>query len=233
MAERTAGFEAGSIATVITDRDQRVIFADSGVGPLLGVCPSVIVGMPCWELMRGQDETGDYVCRKACYPLKCIRDGLPIPKCVISVARNLERPTWISVQHYPGPHGIVHSIEDVTAEVEARRILRMFGRLMDSVALDCDTRATLHGALTGLDLTEREVDVVAHLIAGRSPTEMARDMVVSLNTVNNHIQRVLLKLELHSRSQILPLVLRHVVRAWQRCDRASQGVTPESPDQIA
>jgi DNA-binding NarL/FixJ family response regulator len=48
-------------------------------------------------------------------------------------------------------------------------------------------------------LTDREVEVLQLLATGRSTAEMATDMHISVNTVRNHVQRVLMKLGTHSR----------------------------------
>lgn len=50
-------------------------------------------------------------------------------------------------------------------------------------------------------LTEREAEVLARLAAGRSNPEIARDLGVSLKTVQNHVSRVLTKLQVRDRTQ--------------------------------
>jgi DNA-binding NarL/FixJ family response regulator len=48
-------------------------------------------------------------------------------------------------------------------------------------------------------LSEREVEILQMLATGRSTADMATDMHISVNTVRNHVQRVLMKLGTHSR----------------------------------
>jgi DNA-binding NarL/FixJ family response regulator len=51
------------------------------------------------------------------------------------------------------------------------------------------------------ELTEREREVLALVAGGLSNQEIANSLVVSLATVKTHLNRVLTKLELHSRAQ--------------------------------
>ena len=53
----------------------------------------------------------------------------------------------------------------------------------------------------GADLTERESEVLALVAEGRSNTEIARTLGVSLKTVQNHVSHVLAKLQVRDRTQ--------------------------------
>jgi DNA-binding NarL/FixJ family response regulator len=53
----------------------------------------------------------------------------------------------------------------------------------------------------GADLTEREAQVLALVADGRSNTEIARDLGLSLKTVQNHVSKVLAKLQVRDRTQ--------------------------------
>lgn len=51
------------------------------------------------------------------------------------------------------------------------------------------------------DLTERESEVLALVADGRSNTEIARELGLSLKTVQNHVSHVLAKLQVRDRTQ--------------------------------
>jgi DNA-binding NarL/FixJ family response regulator len=51
------------------------------------------------------------------------------------------------------------------------------------------------------DLTEREAEVLALVADGRSNAEIARDLGLSLKTVQNHVSHVLAKLQVRDRTQ--------------------------------
>jgi RNA polymerase sigma factor (sigma-70 family) len=48
-------------------------------------------------------------------------------------------------------------------------------------------------------LTEREKEVLGHLVHGFGTLEIAETLSISRNTVRNHIQHILQKLQVHSR----------------------------------
>ena len=64
-----------------------------------------------------------------------------------------------------------------------------------------------HGVLTGdrrrwsHDLTAREAQVLSGIAAGHSNPEIARDLGLSLKTVQNHVSHVLTKLQVRDRTQ--------------------------------
>ena len=53
----------------------------------------------------------------------------------------------------------------------------------------------------GSPLTEREGEVVALIADGRSNAEIAHELGVSLKTVQNHVSRILLKMQVRDRTQ--------------------------------
>jgi DNA-binding NarL/FixJ family response regulator len=57
------------------------------------------------------------------------------------------------------------------------------------------------GLLNGL--TARELDVLRHIAAGRSNTQIADDLTLSVSTVKTHINRLLAKLQARDRAQLV------------------------------
>jgi DNA-binding NarL/FixJ family response regulator len=50
-------------------------------------------------------------------------------------------------------------------------------------------------------LTDREAEILALLADGRTNAEIARELSVSLKTVQNHVSRILVKLQVRDRTQ--------------------------------
>lgn len=63
------------------------------------------------------------------------------------------------------------------------------------------------------DLTDREAEVLAALVVGRSPKQIAHGNGISISTVRGHIQGVLLKLQVNSQREALAIA-RHA--GWPR-----------------
>ena len=76
----------------------------------------------------------------------------------------------------------------------------------------------------GATLTAREREVLALLAGGLSQTEIARRLYISPKTVGGHIQRVLAKLEVHSRAQAVARAHEHGL-----VDAEGHGVGPPLP----
>jgi two-component system nitrate/nitrite response regulator NarL len=66
------------------------------------------------------------------------------------------------------------------------------------------TRSTPRGDSLA-QLTRRESEILRLLVQGLSADEIARELVISSNTVATHIQRILGKLGVHSRTQAVAL----------------------------
>ena len=50
-------------------------------------------------------------------------------------------------------------------------------------------------------LTEREVEILGHLVDGRANEEISNSLFISIQTVRNHIRHIYEKLHVHSKSQ--------------------------------
>jgi len=61
----------------------------------------------------------------------------------------------------------------------------------------------------GLDLTEREREVLTLMIEGLNNTQIARRLTVSPSTIKSHVSNILTKLGVSSRTKAVTLALRH------------------------
>mgnify|MGYP000007956507 CR=1 FL=1 len=55
------------------------------------------------------------------------------------------------------------------------------------------------------DLTERETEITAYLIAGRSRPYIRDELVISLNTVHAHARNIFSKCNVHSQQELMDL----------------------------
>jgi DNA-binding NarL/FixJ family response regulator len=62
-------------------------------------------------------------------------------------------------------------------------------------------RSRLWSKPTSVELSEREIEVLQLVAEGYPPAEVARKLVISPKTVSSHVQRILSKLNVHTRAQ--------------------------------
>jgi DNA-binding NarL/FixJ family response regulator len=76
----------------------------------------------------------------------------------------------------------------------------------------------------GQDLSPREREVLGLLVEGLSNDAIAERLVLSVNTVRNHVQAVITKLDAHSKLEAVAVATReglvHLRRCWCSCTTA-------------
>ena len=75
---------------------------------------------------------------------------------------------------------------------------------MSRLAAAARTRAKVPAGLT-----ERELEVLRHIAAGRSNQQIADTLVISLNTVLRHVSHILAKTGSDNRTQAAQFATRH------------------------
>jgi NarL family two-component system response regulator LiaR len=109
---------------------------------------------------------------------------------------------------------IGYLLKDVSAEELAKAIrLAHAGRatLSPEAAQSLVNNANLPPA-PGIDLTERELEVLALMVEGLSNTQIAARLGVETSTIKSHVSNVLSKLGVESRTEAVTLALRnHIV----------------------
>jgi two-component system, NarL family, response regulator LiaR len=106
---------------------------------------------------------------------------------------------------------IGYLLKDVTADELARAIRAAHvGRatLSPDVA-QVIVQTAGQGPEPGLDLTEREREVLALMVEGLNNTQIAGRLSVSPSTIKSHVSNILSKLGVSSRTEAVTLALRH------------------------
>jgi NarL family two-component system response regulator LiaR len=70
-------------------------------------------------------------------------------------------------------------------------------------------QSAVQPAAVGRDLTDREREVLALVVAGKSNAEIAEDLGVSLSTARFHISAILAKLEAANRAEAAAIAIKH------------------------
>jgi len=67
-------------------------------------------------------------------------------------------------------------------------------------------------------LSRRERDVLGYLVAGMTRTDIADELLLSVNTVRSHVQRMLTKLDVHSALEAAALGRRAGIKPTPRAN---------------
>lgn len=176
-------------AVVVVDADGRVVTWNGAAERLLGRSASSAIGRPCHEMVGARDVFGNRLCHANCAVQVMARQGEPV-QAFQWTARAKAGTSRVNISRRgtgaPGRYALVHVIDpEATLSDQA----------VDAAAADAN-------------LSPREREVLAHVVAGLTSKEMAAVLGIRVATVRNHVQNLLEKLGVHSKTEAAGLVLR-------------------------
>ena len=118
------------------------------------------------------------------------------------------------VKHALEAGAIGYLLKDVSADELAGAIRAAHaGRAtLSPEAAQALVETTNHPPPPGLDLTERELEVLALMVEGLNNTQIAGRLTVSSSTIKSHVSNILAKLGVASRTEAVSLALRsHII----------------------
>lgn len=106
---------------------------------------------------------------------------------------------------------IAYVLKDVSADdlVRAIRAAHAGRATLSPEAAQALVETANQPPVPGLDLTEREHEVLALMVEGLNNTEIAARLTVSPSTIKSHVSNILYKLGVASRTEAVALALRH------------------------
>lgn len=102
-------------------------------------------------------------------------------------------------------------LKDVSAEELAQAIQSASGgfSILAPEVAQALISANLQTSAREFDLTQREMQVLALLVEGRSNSEIADELTVSMATIKYHLSNIFSKLEAKSRGEAVAVALKH------------------------
>lgn len=191
---------------VAVDSNLRIIGWNEAATRILGFSPDETLGRPCHDFLGWKDRCGNEVCSPDCAA------ALPGNEDEIFETREVTarsadgKALWLNVTSVVPPPEmreecrVVHLLREVSLPPELERLIaeRINGR----------QPADPESAKRLAELTPREREVLDLLSEGYDGNEIAEKLYISKATVRNHIQRILNKLDVHSRVEAVALNLR-------------------------
>lgn len=189
------------------DASQTVTFWNPACESLTGIPAGDAIGRSCDELLRGENLKGQPLCRRNCQ-FSALSAGGPPPACLpmrIGGADGNKIQVSVGTLLLPSGSGnqwsVVHIMRRGRETDPASLFAGAHPRKRVSPAND-ERHATAHppGSHAGASLlTQREREVLCLLAEGKSSEVIGEQLHISATTVRNHIQRLMAKLDVHTR----------------------------------
>lgn len=192
--------------------DYHITYWSEAAREILGYAPGEVLGRPCHEVMQGKDSEGAIWCQQDCPVMRRMREGKAISNYDIQTRRKDGRPVWLNISIVPLPQGDglpytpVHLFRDITARKAKERLGEEVRALVARTSWGCEGVADQQ--VPRGPLSPREFQVLSLVAQGYSTDSVARRLGVQRVTVQNHIQRILSKLGVHSRTEAIAWLYR-------------------------
>jgi DNA-binding CsgD family transcriptional regulator len=190
------------------DGNQRVMFWNHASEELTGIPAAKAIGKPCHEVLHGREPSGGVFCKANCELGQLARGGPP-PAVFSMRISSKERG---NIQLNVGTM-LVPSPDD--REWMVVHVMRR-GHCKSSAGAGMAARkqrshAAADQASHGLCLlTEREREILCMLTNGMTTAAISKNLNISMATVRNHIQRLMAKLNVHTRIEAVSCAHQHL-----------------------
>ncbi len=198
------------------DANQTITFWNQASENITGIPATHALGRCCHEVMKGHDLQGKPLCKCDC-PLSSLTRGGPPPSALpMRIERTdghkvqLKVSTMLVPSSREGQWSIVHVMRHGRDHQPAA--LRQDDADNSKDSTEIQPVGCQHQVPTGACLlTGREREVLRLLAHGVNVEAISEQLHLSIATVRNHIQRLMAKLDVHSRLEAVAYAHRHQI----------------------
>jgi PAS domain S-box-containing protein len=186
-------------AIFVTNRLNHIVFWNRSAERLLGYSAEEATGLPCAGLLSGCDVNGNRYCGETCPVTQIALRHEPVQNFVLFLRARDQRTVEVEVSlvhlHAPSPDlfFLAHVLRPQAIAAPPAESAPPPRPAIAAARDSQDARAR--------KLTAREVEILGMLAAGHATPEMAARLHISRLTARNHVQNILDKLEVHSKSE--------------------------------
>ena len=199
------------------DMDLKIVHWNKAAKDILGFDKSDVTGLPCYQVLQGLDESQRQICATFCRVARSVSRREPVANYnILTLTKDGER-RWLNmsvIAHHAEYKGgspiILHLFRNNTNKKDVDALLN---KVLE-VARNNNNRSSASFPARELippfdELTPREQEVLSLLVKGYGTREIAQILVISPNTVRNHIQNIFQKLHVHRRAEAVAYAIKH------------------------
>jgi PAS domain S-box-containing protein len=202
----------------IVDAKKHIVRWNKGAERILGYSEAEVLHRECFNVILGRDAVDKTACGPACRIHSSALKGTPQKNFDLPARASSGESLWINISLIsPSEFGepfVAHIIRDVTREMRTAFALDQLFASLESAGMTAKNIST--GNLPGRPasrhpaqekyagaLSAREIEVLRLLAEGLSTKGLAQKLNISHFTARNHIQNILVKLDIHSKTQLV------------------------------
>ncbi len=202
----------------IVDAGKRILRWNKGAERILGLSENDVLSRECYRVIPGKSRTDKVICSPNCKIHSSVLKGTPQKNFDILTQAGEGNQIWLNVSVVASTDSsdpfIAHIVRDITQEKTKELALEQFlaelgvynpaprENSTDKPSYTPVVAAGFSSAdKTPAVLSDREIEVLTLLAEGLSTKSLAQKLGISHFTARNHIQNILVKLELHSKAQ--------------------------------
>jgi len=198
------------------NRNLEIVYWNQAAQAILGFGQDNTIGHPCYQVLQGLDECNRPFCKAFCRVADALSKREPVTSYDMRALTSKGDRQWLnmSVVYQQGAEDedalIIHLFRD---RMHNKDLEALFSRILEAAlngnGLPARVSTSNNARSLFEELTAREREVLALLAEGLSTRDIAQRLVISPNTVRNHIQPILEKLYVHSRAGAVAFAIRH------------------------
>jgi PAS domain S-box-containing protein len=202
----------------IVDANKHIVRWNKGAERILKYAESDVLNRDCHRVISGRIFPDKPLCGQNCRIHASVLKGSPQRNFDLWTHGNDGEPIWLNVSIISPTSGdepfVAHIIRDITREKKTGLALNHFladlgPHGQNPVESSTERPMNRHFTAAGyaapnrpsITLSGREVEVLTLLAEGLSTKNLAQKLEISHFTARNHIQNILVKLDLHSKAQ--------------------------------
>jgi PAS domain S-box-containing protein len=193
----------------IVNADKHIVRWNKGAERVLKFAETDVLNQECYRILAGQASGNKIHCNSSC-SIHCGALAGACQKNIDLLTHTKDgEPLWLNISFISPRNGktpfLAHILRDVTQEKNTDQALNRF--LADLGARNLIRKKMGEKSTNSISnepsaaLSDREIEVLTLLTEGLTTKNLAQRLNISHFTARNHIQNILVKLDLHSKAQ--------------------------------